>query len=45
MVVQVTGESPWKHEKNVIFRRMVDLFLQAKKTPRWAGFFLCQSAT
>jgi hypothetical protein len=27
MVVQVTGESPVKHEKNVIFRRVVRLFL------------------
>jgi len=38
MVVQVTGESPEKHEKKVIFRRAVEGFSQAKKTPPVAGF-------
>jgi hypothetical protein len=37
MVVQVTGESPEKHEKNVIFRRAVEVFSQAKRTPPGGG--------
>jgi hypothetical protein len=39
MVVQVGAESLWKHEKKVIFRRMVSLLLEAKRTPLLAGFF------
>jgi hypothetical protein len=37
MVVQVTGESPEKHEKKVIFRRVVELVSQAKKNPAKGG--------
>jgi hypothetical protein len=37
MVVQVTGESPEKHEKKVIFRRAVEGFSLAKKNPASGG--------
>jgi hypothetical protein len=37
MVVQVTGESPEKHEKKVIFRRAVEGFSQAKKPRQGRG--------
>jgi hypothetical protein len=37
MVVQVPGESPGKHEKKVIFRRMVEAAAQAKKNPAMGG--------
>ncbi|MEK1837521.1 hypothetical protein ACQKPC_00410 [Pseudomonas sp. NPDC089918] len=38
MVVRCSDESAWAPDKNGLFRRMVELFLQAKRTPRLAGF-------